>query len=84
MSAVCAEFSWDCLQNSEWKTLEHYKQLLDPFAHYTNLQTAEEMTTISTANPALMELTMHLKEMEQKPGLAAISKCLLQDLNASF
>ena len=27
---------------------------------------------------------MHLEEMGQKPGLAAISNCLLQDLNKRF
>jgi len=60
--------------------LENYKQLNDPFAHYTNLENAEDTTTVSAVVPILMELSMHLEEMSQKPGLAAISNCLLQDL----
>ena len=77
---VCEDLNWDCLQNSDWKILENYKQLLDPFVHYTNLESAEDTTTVSTVVPVLMELAMHLEEMGQKPGLAAISNCLLQDL----
>ena len=64
--------------------LENYKQLLDPFAHYTNLESAEDTMTVLTVVPVLMELSMHLEEMGQKPGLAAISNCLLQDLNKRF
>jgi len=58
--------------------------LLDPFAHYTNLESAKDTTTVSTVVPVLMELSMHLEKMGQKPGLAAISNCLLQDLNKRF
>jgi len=84
VAVVCEDLNWDCLQNSDWKMLENYKQLLDPFAHYTNLESAEDTTTVSTVVPVLMELSMHLEEMGRKPGLAAISNCLLQDLNKRF
>lgn len=36
--------------------LENYKQLLDPFAHYTNLENAEDTMTVSIVVPVLMEL----------------------------
>ena len=84
VSAVCAELTWDCLQNSDWKMLENYKQLLEPFANYTNLESAEDMTTISTVIPVLLELSMHLEEMGQKPGLAKVSSCMLQNLKKCF
>ena len=61
--------------------LENYKQLLEPFAHYTNLESAEDMTTISTVISVLIELSMHLEEMGQKPDLAMVSGCMLCDLN---
>ena len=64
--------------------MENYKQLLDPYAHYTNLESAENTTTVSTVVPVLMELAIHHEEMSQKPGLAAISNCLLQDLTKRF
>ena len=84
VAAVCAELTWDCLQNSDWKMLENYKQLLEPFANYTNLESAEDMTTISTVIPVLLELNMHLEEMGQKPGLAKVSSCMLQNLKKRF
>ena len=72
------------LAEEHLENLENYKQLLDPFGHYTNLESAENTTTVSTAVPVLMELAMHHEEMGQKPCLAAISNCLLQDLTKRF
>ena len=81
---VCLEFEWNCLQNSDWKTLESYKALLTPFAHYTQLASAENSATISSIIPIVMELGLHLKVMGEKTGLAMLSTMILQDLNRRF
>ena len=85
MSLVYAK-SWNgcCLPNSEWKTLENYKALLDPFARYTQLASSESCTSISSIIPIVMELGMHLKEMGEKPGMAIVSNMILKELNRRF
>ena len=77
VTGVCQELEWNCLLNSEWKTLENYKALLDPFARYTQLASSESCTSISSIIPIVMELEMHLKEMGEKPGMAMVSNMIL-------
>uniref|UniRef100_A0A1X7SXK3 HAT C-terminal dimerisation domain-containing protein n=1 Tax=Amphimedon queenslandica TaxID=400682 RepID=A0A1X7SXK3_AMPQE len=81
---ICQEFEWNCLLNSDWKMLENYKALLDPFAHYTQLASSENCTSISSIIPIVLELGMHLKEIGEKPGMAVLSNMIVQELNRCF
>jgi len=42
---------WDNLPTSEWKTLENLCDLMEPFARYTDITSAEEYTTLSMIIP---------------------------------
>lgn len=46
LSSVLDELLWDNLSASQWKQLENIMKLLQPFAHYTNVTSSEEMTSI--------------------------------------
>ena len=81
---ICQEFEWNCLLNSEWKMLENYKALLDPFAHYTQLASSENCTSISSIIPIVLELGLHLKEIGEKTGMAVLSNMIVQELNRRF
>ena len=87
-AATCFSGMWRPelgLLAKQW--LENFEEIQTAtwsFAHYTNLESAEDTTTVSTVVLVLMELAMHLEEKGQKPGLAAISNCLLQDLTKRF
>jgi len=54
---------WDNLPISEWKTLENLCDLMEPFARYTDIKSAEEYTTLSMIIPVLMELQFHLDQV---------------------
>ena len=51
--------------NSYWKQMENFVDFLKPFTHYTTLTGAEGSTTVSTAIPIILELSIHLEEMEK-------------------
>ncbi len=63
VTEVLQELEWDNLPNSDWKVLENYRDLLEPFARYTALTGGEEYTTLSMVVPVVMELTYHLNEV---------------------
>ena len=56
LTEVLQELEWDNLPTSEWKVLENYRYLLEPFARYTDLMGGEEYTTLSMVVPILLEL----------------------------
>lgn len=60
LSEILAELEWDNLQNSDYKALENIRDLLEPFAKYTQLASAEDVSTISMVIPIIMELNLHL------------------------
>ena len=62
---VLQQMEWDNMPNSEWKTLESLRDLLEPFARYTDLTSAEEFTTLSMVIPVLMELQFHLDQVSK-------------------
>ena len=64
LTEVLHELEIDNLPNSEWKVLENYRDLLEPFMKYTALIGAEEYTTLSMVVPILMELKYHLNEVK--------------------
>ena len=60
---VLQQMEWDNMPNSEWKTLESLRDLLEPFAQYTDLTSAKEFTTLSMVISVLMELQFHLDQV---------------------
>ena len=65
LTEVLQELEWDDLPTSEWKVLENYRDLLEPFARYTDLMGGEEYTTLSMVVPILLELNYHLSEVNE-------------------
>ena len=63
ISAVLEELGWNGLTASQWKQLCAIKDLLQPFAHQTNVTSSEESTSICMVIPTLKELDLHLKEV---------------------
>ena len=51
------------LQLVNGKLLEALKRLLHPFAQFTSLISGEEFTTVSVVIPAIMDLNLHLEEV---------------------
>lgn len=47
LTDILAQLEWDNLQNSEYKALENIRNILEPFAKYTQLASAEDVSTIS-------------------------------------
>lgn len=84
LTDILAELEWDNLQNSEYKALENIRDLLEPFARYTQLASAEDVSTISMVIPIIMELRLHLDEMKAKPGLSSCTKVLQDALDRRF
>ena len=72
------------LPNSEWKIVENYRDLLEPFFKYTGLTGAEENTTLAMVVPVVMELTYHLNECKDKAGIWQIANVLHQELAVRF
>ena len=60
---VCEELNWDCLSNSEWNLISRIEKLLEPFASYTQLVSADLMPTFSSVIPCVEELKFHLIEV---------------------
>ena len=81
---VLHELEWDSLPNSEWKIVENYRDLLEPFFKYTGLTGAEENTTLAMVVPVVMELTYHLNECKEKAGIRQIANVLHQELVMRF
>ena len=57
---------------------------MKPFAHYTTLTGAEEITTVSTVIPVILELCIHLEEMEKVHGLAQVANLMHRELHRWF
>ena len=53
LTTVFDELAWDNLTATQWKHLEFIQQLLQPFAHHTNITSAENSTTIAMVIPVL-------------------------------
>ena len=60
LKIVLEEQGWDDLAESEWRTLTHITNLLQPFAKFTNLLSGDEYTTLSCVIPAIMDINIHL------------------------
>lgn len=45
VTTVCQDIGWNNLLNSDWKIMEHYRDL--PFANYNTLRSAEDLTIMS-------------------------------------
>ena len=63
LSSILEELEWDNLAISEWKTLDSIKTLLQPFAQFTSLISGEDLTTVSSVIPAIMDINIHLEEV---------------------
>ena len=84
LTTVLDELTWDNLTATQWKHLETIRELLKPFAHQTNITSAENSTTIAMVIPVLKELSLHLEEMSKLHGVASISERMLSDLKQRF
>lgn len=75
LKVVLEEQSWDDLAASEWRTLTHITDLLQPFgvvqncAKFTNLLNGDKFTTLSCVIPAIMDMNIHLEEVCYCVGL---------------
>ena len=63
---ILEEHALENLTQSQWNKLESIHTLLQPFNHYTNTTSSEATTTIAMVIPVLMELTLHLEEVNMK------------------
>ena len=63
LTAVLDDLNWDNLTATQWKHLEAILELLQPFAHQTNITSAENSTTIAMVIHVLKETNLHLKEV---------------------
>ena len=63
LKVVLEEQGWDDLAASEWRTLTHIANLLQPFAKFTSLLSGDEFTTLSCVVPAVMDMNIHLQEV---------------------
>ena len=63
INAVLEELGWDGLTASQWKQLRAIEDLLQPFAHQTNITSSEDSTSMCMVIPTLKELDLHLKEV---------------------
>lgn len=84
LAEVLTDLEWDNLQNSDYKALENICNLLEPFAKYTQLASAEEISTVSMIIPIIMELNMHLDEIKSRTSLSRASIILKDALNRRF
>ena len=60
---VMEELGWNGLSVSQWKQIQIIVELLQPFAHATNVASSEDNTSIGMVIPILKELELHLKEV---------------------
>jgi len=66
LNTVLEELGWDGFTASQWKQLWAIKDLLQPFAHQTNVASSEDSTSICMVVPILKELNLHLNEVGNK------------------
>ena len=66
VNTILEELGWDGLTVSQWKQLQTIENLLQPFAHQTNVASSEYSTSICMVIPILKELDLHLKEVRNK------------------
>ena len=81
---IVEDLEWNGLQTSDWKRIETVVELLEPFAEYTTLCCGDSYTTLSAVVPIIMELNCHLQEIQKKPGMTVVVKCLLKDMHKRF
>ena len=60
LKVVLDEQGWDDLAVSEWLTLTHITNLLQPL---TNFLSEDEFTTLSCGIPAIMDMIIHLEKV---------------------
>ena len=81
---VLDELGWDNIPNSQWKQIENIFQLLKPFDQYATLTSAEESTTISMVIPVIVELQLHLEQMNSTHGISQIANTMSCELVQRF
>ena len=63
LAIVLHELEWDDLAASEWKISSIIQSLLQPIAVFATLTSGEEFNTISSIIPTIMELYLHLENV---------------------
>ena len=76
LKIVLDKQGWDDLVASEWRTLTHITNLLQPFAKFTNLLSGDEYTTLSCVIPAIMDMNIHLEEVCHCVAVACLCVCV--------
>ena len=61
-----------------------YSDSIGATLQYMSLISGNECTTISCAIPIIMELQMHLDDMEKEHGLSKLSTAFRSELNRRF
>ena len=60
---VLDQLEWDSLTPMQWRQISLIVSLLQPFAHHTNITSAENKTTIAMVIPVLKVLNLHLAKV---------------------
>ena len=60
---VLDELEWDSLTPMQWRQISLIVSLLQPYAHHTNITSAENTTTIAMVIPVVKELNLHLAKV---------------------
>lgn len=63
LTVVLDELSWDGLTQTQWKHLVDIENLLQPFAHVTNITSSERSTSLAMVVPVIKELRLHLEKV---------------------
>ena len=74
LNSVLDELLWDTLSATQWKQLESIVELLQPFAHFTNVASSEQFTSVGMICPLFKELSLHLEEIHRLHTLKYHSK----------
>ena len=61
LTIVLDALGWDGLSQLQWKQLKEVTELLQPFAHHTNVTSSERSTSIAMVVPVIKELTLHIQ-----------------------
>jgi hypothetical protein len=84
VNTICEEMGWDSLSITSWGMLKSIIDLLEPFAAFTQLVSADKYATFSSAIPCIEELKLHIENCCDVTGLNGVASAMLEDLKRRF
>ena len=84
VNTICEEMGWDSLSVTSWGMLKNIIDLLEPFAAFTQLVSADKSATFSSAILCIEELKLHLEKCSGITGLNNVATAMLEDLKRRF